>query len=209
MLDIVDWVTKMAMWLSCCKVIDWPELARRFCEHMMWKHGITNNIVPNRGTQFPRWFWIGVCSHMSTNHWLTTALQLQTKWPNWVAERGHGTVPPSLLQQWARRLGRTPSPGGIRVQQLSACVNKNNTILGHVPFEHWDAVQSTKCVKSKIEEPCRRYTQGIGRDAPDSPWKHTGSPAKQYNICRQKRNYVRCWRQSVAPNQALPANQAI
>jgi len=52
--------------------------ARMFFEHMIWKHGIRNTIVTNRGTQFTSRFWTWVCSHMSIDQQLPTTFHRQT-----------------------------------------------------------------------------------------------------------------------------------
>ena len=77
-LDIVDRLTKMAIYLPCRKDIDSPELARMFFEHVICKHGVPDNIITDRGTQFTSRFWNRVCSHMSINHRLSTAFHPQT-----------------------------------------------------------------------------------------------------------------------------------
>jgi len=68
----------MAIYLPCRKDIDSPELARIFFEHVICKHGVPNNIVTNRRTQFTSRFWTRVCSHMSIDHRLSTAFHPQT-----------------------------------------------------------------------------------------------------------------------------------
>ena len=77
-LVIVDRLTKMAIYLPCRKDIDSPELARLFFEHVICKRGVHDNIVTDRGTQFTSRFWTRVCSHLSTDHRLSTAFHPQT-----------------------------------------------------------------------------------------------------------------------------------
>jgi len=77
-LVIVDRLTKMAIYLPCRKDIDSPELARLFFEHVICKRGVPDNIVTDRGTQFTCRFWTRVCSHLSTDHRLSTAFHPQT-----------------------------------------------------------------------------------------------------------------------------------
>jgi hypothetical protein len=77
-LVIVDQLTKMAIYLPCWKDIDSPELAWLFFEHVICKHGIPDNIVTDRGTQFTSRFSIRVCSHLCTDHWLSTVFHPQT-----------------------------------------------------------------------------------------------------------------------------------
>jgi len=77
-LVIVDRLTKMAIYLPCRKDIDSPELARLFFEHVFCKRGVLDNIVTDCGTQFTSRFWTRVCSHLSTDHWLSTAFHPQT-----------------------------------------------------------------------------------------------------------------------------------
>ena len=51
-LVVVDRLTKMAVYLPCQKAIDSPELARMIFEHVACKHGVPDNIITDRGTQF-------------------------------------------------------------------------------------------------------------------------------------------------------------
>jgi len=68
----------MAIYSLCHKDIDSPELAQLFFEHAICKRGIPDNTVTDDGTQFTSQFWTLVCSHMSTDHWLSTAFQPHT-----------------------------------------------------------------------------------------------------------------------------------
>jgi hypothetical protein len=77
-LVIVDRLTKMAIDLLCRKDLDSPELAWLFLEHVICKHGVPDNIITNRVTQFNCRFRTTVCSHLSINHWLSTAFHPQT-----------------------------------------------------------------------------------------------------------------------------------
>jgi len=79
-LVIVDRLTMMAMHLPCRKDIDSPELARLFFEHVICQRGVPDNIVTDCVTQFTSRFWTRVCSHLSTDHRLSTALHPQTVW---------------------------------------------------------------------------------------------------------------------------------
>jgi len=77
-LVIVDRMTKMAINLPCREDSDSPELARLIFEHVICKRGVPGNIVTDCGTQFTSRFWTRVCSHLSTEHWLSTAFHPQT-----------------------------------------------------------------------------------------------------------------------------------
>jgi len=77
-LVVVDRLTKMAIYQPCQKDIDSLELARMFIEHVICKHGVPDNIVTDRGTQFTCWFLTWICSHMSIDHRLSTAFHPQT-----------------------------------------------------------------------------------------------------------------------------------
>jgi transposase InsO family protein len=75
---IVDGLTRIAIYLPCRKHIDSPELAYMFFEHVIWIHGIPDNIITNRRPQFTSRFWDRVCSHLSIDHRLSTAFHPQT-----------------------------------------------------------------------------------------------------------------------------------
>jgi len=77
-LVIVDRLTKMVIYLPCRQDIDSPELARLFFEHVLCKHGVPHNIITDRGKESTSRFWTRVCSHMSTDHRLSTAFHPQT-----------------------------------------------------------------------------------------------------------------------------------
>ena len=77
-LIILDRLTKMAIYLQYQKDIDSPELARLLFEHDICKRGVRDIIITDRGTQFTSPFWTQVCSHLSTDHRLSTAFHPQT-----------------------------------------------------------------------------------------------------------------------------------
>jgi RNase H-like domain found in reverse transcriptase/Reverse transcriptase (RNA-dependent DNA polymerase)/Integrase zinc binding domain/Chromo (CHRromatin Organisation MOdifier) domain/Integrase core domain len=77
-LVVVDRLTKMAIYLPCRKDIDSPELARLFFENVICQHGVPDNVITDRGSQFTSRFWNRVCTHMSTDHRLSTAFHPQT-----------------------------------------------------------------------------------------------------------------------------------
>jgi hypothetical protein len=49
---IVNPLTMMVIYLPCRKDIDSLELARMFFEYVICKHGVPDNIITDRGTQF-------------------------------------------------------------------------------------------------------------------------------------------------------------
>jgi transposase InsO family protein len=49
-----------------------------FFEQVICKRGVPDNVVTDRGNEFPSRFWTGVCSHRSINHRLSTAFHPQT-----------------------------------------------------------------------------------------------------------------------------------
>jgi hypothetical protein len=77
-LVVVDRLTKYAIYLPCRKDVDSPELARMFFEHVICQHGIPDNIISDRGTQFLSRFWRRVCEHMSIDHRASTSFHPQT-----------------------------------------------------------------------------------------------------------------------------------
>jgi len=74
----VDRLSLITINLWCRKDIDSPELAQPLFEHIIYKHGVRDNIVTDRGTQFTSPVWTWVCSHFSTDHRLSTAFHPQT-----------------------------------------------------------------------------------------------------------------------------------
>jgi hypothetical protein len=76
-LVIVDRLTKMAIYLPCLKDINLPELAQLPFEHIICKREVPDNIVTDCDTQFTSRFWTRVCSHLSTDHRLSTAFHPQ------------------------------------------------------------------------------------------------------------------------------------
>jgi hypothetical protein len=77
-LVVIDRLTQMAIYLPCRKDLDSPELARMFFEHVICNHGVRDDIITDRGTQFTSRFWTRVCSHMSINHRLSMTFHPQT-----------------------------------------------------------------------------------------------------------------------------------
>jgi len=76
-LVIVDFLTKMGIYLLCPKDIDSPELPRLSLEHVTCQRGVPDNIVTDRSTQFTSRFGKRICSHLSTDHRLSTAVHPQ------------------------------------------------------------------------------------------------------------------------------------
>jgi len=77
-LVIVDPLTKMAIYLPCRTDINLPVLACLFFEQVIFKYGIADNIITDRGTQFISRFWACGCSHLSINYRPSTASHPQT-----------------------------------------------------------------------------------------------------------------------------------
>jgi len=75
---IVDQLSKIAINLLCWNDIDSLELAQLFFEHIICKRGVPDNIVIIGCTQLISRFWTRVCSPLSTDHWLSTAIHEQT-----------------------------------------------------------------------------------------------------------------------------------
>jgi len=76
-LVIIDVLTKMAIYLPCRKDIESPEQAGMFFEHGICKGGIPDNITTDQDNEFTCWFWDRVCSQLSINYCLSTALHRQ------------------------------------------------------------------------------------------------------------------------------------
>jgi transposase InsO family protein len=77
-LVVIDGLTKMAIYLPWRNDINSLELARMIFEHVICKHGVPDDIIADRGTQFTSRFWTRVCSHMSIDPRLSTAFHPQT-----------------------------------------------------------------------------------------------------------------------------------
>ncbi len=54
---VVDRLTKMAHFMPCNKTITGKETTRLFLENVYKYHGLPNNIISDRGTQFTSKFW--------------------------------------------------------------------------------------------------------------------------------------------------------
>jgi hypothetical protein len=54
---VVDRLTKMAHFVPCNKIITGKEMARLFLENVYKYHGLLDDIISNRGTQFTSKFW--------------------------------------------------------------------------------------------------------------------------------------------------------
>ena len=74
----IDRFTKMAVYIPCRKDIDSPELARLFFERIICQYGVPVHIITDRGTPFTSRFWQRVCTHLSTDHRLSTSFHPQT-----------------------------------------------------------------------------------------------------------------------------------
>jgi transposase InsO family protein len=54
---VVDQLTKMAHFMPCNKTVTGEETARFFMDNIYKYHGLPNNIISNRGSQFTSNFW--------------------------------------------------------------------------------------------------------------------------------------------------------
>jgi hypothetical protein len=54
---VVDQLTKMAHLMPCNKTVTGEETARFFMDNIYKYHGLPNNIISNRGSQFTSNFW--------------------------------------------------------------------------------------------------------------------------------------------------------
>lgn len=83
---IVAPLRKMATYIPCTNVIDGPELARMVDEHAISIRTIPASITTDHGNEFSSGCWVIVCSHLSCNRRLSTALHRdmdnQTAWEN-------------------------------------------------------------------------------------------------------------------------------
>jgi len=79
----------MAIYLPCRNDIDLPELAWMILEQVICKRGVPDNIVTDCGKAFTSWFCNRVCSHLSINHRLLSAVHPQT---NGQTERKNQTI---------------------------------------------------------------------------------------------------------------------
>jgi len=66
------------------------------------------------------------------------------QWPNWTPHSDHGTISPRPLPLWARQLGWAHATGAIRIHQLDACFNEDDSILGCLSSESPNAVEGSQ-----------------------------------------------------------------
>jgi transposase InsO family protein len=54
---VVDWLTKMAHFIPCNKTVIGEEIAKLFVDNIYKYHGLPDNIISDRGSQFTSKFW--------------------------------------------------------------------------------------------------------------------------------------------------------
>ena len=75
---VVDRLTKMAHFVPCNKSITGEEAARLFLENVYKYHGLPNDIISDRGTQFTSKFWGSLQAAMGTRLKFSNTFHLQT-----------------------------------------------------------------------------------------------------------------------------------
>ena len=76
---VVDRLTKMRHFVPCRTTTSAPDLANLFL-HYAWKlHGLSNDIISDRGPQFASEFWRQICSHLGISPRLSTAFHPETE----------------------------------------------------------------------------------------------------------------------------------
>ena len=75
---IVDWLTKVAHFLTVKTIYTGPQLAALYMERIVCLHGVPKKIVSDRGTQFTSHFWQQVHSLLGTKLNFSTTYHPQT-----------------------------------------------------------------------------------------------------------------------------------
>jgi transposase InsO family protein len=75
---VVDRLTKMAHFVPCNKTITCKEMARLFLENMYKYHGLPDDIIFDRGTQFTSKFWQSMFKILQVKTNLSSAYHPQT-----------------------------------------------------------------------------------------------------------------------------------
>jgi len=117
-LVIVDRLTKMAIYLLCRNDIDSPELARMVFDHVICTRVIQFNITTDRRKEFTNQFWDRVCTHLSINHHLLTAIHPQT---DGQTERQNKT-----MEQYLRAFGNYEQGNYVELLPLAEFAYNNS-----------------------------------------------------------------------------------
>jgi transposase InsO family protein len=75
---VVDRLSKMAHFIPCTKTITREETSKLFLDNIYRIHGLPNDIVSDRGTQFTFNLWRGFFQLLGVKINLSTAYHLQT-----------------------------------------------------------------------------------------------------------------------------------
>ena len=75
---VVDCFTKMAHFTSCNKIVTDEEIVRLFINNIYKYHGVPNDIISDRGTQFTSKFWQSLFKILQVEIKLSLAYHLQT-----------------------------------------------------------------------------------------------------------------------------------
>jgi transposase InsO family protein len=75
---VVDRLTKMAHFVPCNKTITGKETTRLFLENVYKYHGLPNDIIFDRGTQFTSKFWQSLFKILQVKINLSSAYHPQT-----------------------------------------------------------------------------------------------------------------------------------
>jgi len=209
-LVIMDRLAKMAIYLLCWKDIDSPELARLFFEHVICKRGVPDNIVTDCGPQFTSQFWTQVCSHLSTDHRLSTAFDPQT---DIQTERQSQT-----MELYLRAFCNYEQANWVKLLPLAEFAYNNaiHTSTRMTPFwanSHYHPVMHFKAPKQPSsliwEIPAGTFAASL-EETHQTPRKNLQeAQANQTKYAGGKEVVFEGWRSGLALNAALPDDKTI
>jgi hypothetical protein len=159
---VIDWLTNMAHFIPCNKTVTNEEIARLFMDNIYKYHGLPNDIISNRGSQFHSKFWQSLFKILKVKIQLYFAydpqIDGQTERINQVLEQYlHCTI--------NYHKDKVVITCQICVQQYHPKIYSLDPILCQlwVPSKVW-SIRLQQCEKSNSRKPCYSIVWNIYKD---------------------------------------------
>jgi hypothetical protein len=120
---VLDRLTKMAHFVPCNKTIRGKETARLFLENVYKYHGLPDDIISDRATQFMSKFWQSLFKILQVKTKSIISVSSSNGWTNRTSESSIRAVFKVLHQLPSRQLGGSTSSRRVCLQQYISRVH--------------------------------------------------------------------------------------
>jgi len=126
---VVDWFSKMAHFIPCCKVDDACFIANLFFKEVVRLHGLPRSIVSDKDSKFLSHFWRTLWGKLGTKLLFSTTCHPQTDGQTGVVNRTLGQMLRCLIS-------RNPRVWENLIPHIEFAYNRVvNSTTSHTPFK--------------------------------------------------------------------------